>query len=119
MPLSTLWRYAVPPLMLIASNVFMTTAWYWHLRFKMTPLLVVIPISWGLALFEYCLAVPANRLGSAVYTPAQLKTIQEVVTLAVFAAFSALYLHEALSWRHALGFSLIALGAWAIFTANT
>ena len=77
--------YVFPILLLIGSNAFMTTAWYWHLRFKEVPLWQVILISWGLAFFEYCLAVPANRYGSAAYSPAQLKTIQEVVTLSVFA----------------------------------
>lgn len=101
--------------LLIASNVFMTTAWYWHLRFKDMPILTVIAISWGLALVEYCLAVPANRLGSAVYSPAQLKTIQEVVTLLVFMGFSALYLGQNPSWNTALGFGLIALGAAIVF----
>ena len=78
-----------PIALLVASNVFMTTAWYWHLKFKATPLMLVILVSWGLAFFEYCLAVPANRFGSEVYSPAQLKTIQEVITLVVFAGFSA------------------------------
>ena len=80
--------YLFPVVLLIGSNAFMTTAWYWHLRFKEVPLWQVILISWGLAFFEYCLAVPANRYGSAVYTAAQLKTIQEVVTLVIFGVFS-------------------------------
>ena len=92
MPLSS---YLMPVALLIGSNVFMTTAWYWHLRYKEVPLLSVILISWGLALFEYCLAVPANRYGSAVYSAAQLKTMQEVITLAVFAIFSIVYLKRA------------------------
>jgi uncharacterized protein (DUF486 family) len=103
--------------MLIGSNLIMTTAWYWHLRFKETPLFVVILISWGLAFFEYCLAVPANRWGSAVYTPAQLKTIQEVITLMVFAAFSVLYLKQPMTWNYGIGFALIALGAFFVFRA--
>jgi uncharacterized protein len=107
--------YVLPILMLLGSNVFMTAAWYWHLRFKEVPLLSVIFLSWGLAFIEYCLAVPANRWGSAVYTAAQLKTIQEVVTLAVFAAFSVLYLHQAITWNHAVGFALIAAGAFFVF----
>jgi hypothetical protein len=107
--------YLLPILMLIGSNVFMTTAWYWHLRFKEVPLFGVILLSWGLALFEYCLAVPANRWGSAVYSAAQLKTIQEVVTLTVFAVFSVVYLHQALNWNHAVGFALIAAGAFFVF----
>lgn len=107
----------VPILMLVVSNVFMTTAWYWHLKFKATPILLVILISWSLALIEYCLAVPANRIGSAVYSPAQLKTIQEVITLVVFVVFSALYLRQPVSWNHLAGFALIAGGAALIFRA--
>ena len=101
--------------MLIGSNVFMTTAWYWHLRFKEVPLFSVILISWGLAFFEYCLAVPANRYGSAVYDPAQLKTMQEVITLLVFAVFSTVYLKDPLTWSQGFGFALIAAGAFFVF----
>jgi len=111
----TLSTYLLPIALLIGSNVFMTTAWYWHLRFKEVPILHVILISWGLALIEYCLAVPANRLGSGVYSPAQLKTIQEVVTLVIFAGFSTLYLKEAFTWSQGIGFAFIALGAFFIF----
>ena len=111
----TFFPYALPVAMLIGSNVFMTTAWYWHLRYREVPLHWVILISWGLAFVEYCLAVPANRYGYSVYDPAQLKTIQEVVTLSVFAVFSALYLKEALTWSQGFGFSLIALGAFFVF----
>ena len=107
--------HVLPILMLIASNVFMTFAWYGHLKFKSVALPLVILVSWGIALFEYCLAVPANRLGSAVYTTAQLKTLQEVITLVVFAGFSVLYLKEPLGWNHGLGFALIAAGAFLIF----
>jgi len=105
----------LPILMLFASNVFMTFAWYGHLKFKESPLPLVIMVSWGIAFFEYWLAVPANRWGSAVYTAAQLKTMQEVITLVVFAGFSVLYLKEPLAWNHALGFLLIAVGAFLIF----
>jgi len=105
----------LPILMLFASNVFMTFAWYGHLKFKESPLPLVIMASWGIAFFEYWLAVPANRWGSAVYSPAQLKTMQEVITLVVFACFSVLYLKEPLGWNHALGFALIAAGAFLIF----
>src|SRR6185295_16315103 len=105
----------LPILMLFASNVFMTFAWYGHLKFKESPLALVVLASWGIAFFEYWLAVPANRWGSAVYSAAQLKTIQEVITLVVFAAFSVLYLKEPLGWNHALGFACIALGAFFIF----
>ncbi|NMM43023.1 DMT family protein [Rhodospirillaceae bacterium KN72] len=113
-----LWRFIAPPLMLVASNVFMTTAWYGHLKFKSTPLLLAIVISWGIAFFEYCLAVPANRLGSSVYSTVQLKTMQEVITLCVFAGFSMLYLGEVFTWRYAVGFALIALGAAFVFYGN-
>ncbi len=109
--------YLTPILMLIGSNVFMTTAWYWHLRYKEVPLFSVILISWALAFMEYCLAVPANRFGSAVYSAAQLKTIQEVVTLTIFAIFSIVYLKQGLTWNHVAGFALIASGAFFIFRA--
>jgi len=109
------WSYLVPIVMLVGSNVFMTTAWYWHLRYKEVPLISVILISWALAFIEYCLAVPANRYGSAVYNPAQLKTIQEVITLLVFAGFSYAYLKEPLTWSQGFGFVLIAAGAYFVF----
>ena len=112
-PLSS--PYVLPILMLFGSNIFMTTAWYWHLRFKEVPLFAVILASWLMALVEYCLAVPANRWGSAVYTAAQLKTMQEVITLLVFAAFSVIYLQQSLNWNHAVGFALIAGGAFFVF----
>ena len=101
--------------LLVASNVFMTFAWYGHLKDRSTALGWVILISWGIAFFEYCLMVPANRIGYTVFNAAQLKTIQEVITLAVFAVFSVLYLKEPLGWNHALGFGFIALGAFFIF----
>lgn len=104
-----------PILLLCASNVFMTLAWYGHLKFKSAPLALVIAASWGIALIEYCLAVPANRFGHAVYSAAQLKTIQEVVTLTVFCGFSVLYLKEPITLNHAIGFALIAAGAAFIF----
>jgi uncharacterized protein len=110
--------YATPVLALLVSNVFMTLAWYGHLNFKSTPLWLVVLASWGIAFFEYCIAVPANRYGHAVYSAAELKTIQEVVTLIVFAGFSALYLKEPLGWAHAAGFTLIAAGAALIFSAR-
>lgn len=105
----------LPIVLLVASNVFMTTAWYWHLRFTDRPLLLVILISWGIALFEYCLAVPANRIGVQAYSPSQLKTIQEVVTLSVFVVFSSTYLKEPLTVNHLVGFALIAAGAFFVF----
>jgi uncharacterized protein (DUF486 family) len=101
--------------LLVASNLFMTFAWYGHLKYKAAPILVVILVSWGIAFFEYLLQVPANRIGHGTFSAAELKTIQEVITLAVFAAFSVLYLGEALRWTHLVGFSLIAAGAAVIF----
>jgi uncharacterized protein (DUF486 family) len=112
MPLSA---SLTPILLLCCSNVFMTFAWYGHLKFKSSPLALAILASWGIAFAEYCLAVPANRFGSAVYTTAQLKTMQEVITLVVFAGFSVLYLKESLNWNHAVGFALIAAGAFFVF----
>ena len=107
--------YVLPIVMLIASNVFMTFAWYGHLKYTSSPLWVVVPISWGIAFFEYWLAVPANRIGHEVYSAAQLKTMQEVITLIVFAGFSVFFLKESLSWNHLAGFTLIAAGAALIF----
>lgn len=104
-----------PIIMLCASNVFMTFAWYGHLKFKQSALVTVILVSWGIAFFEYCLAVPANRLGSQYYTAAQLKTIQEVITLLVFSGFSVFFLKESLTINHAIGFALIVIGAAFVF----
>lgn len=101
--------------LLIASNVFMTFAWYGHLKYRAAPLITVILVSWGIAFFEYVLQVPANRIGYGTFNAAQLKTIQEVITLSVFAIFSVTYLKEPLSWNHAIGFGLIAAGAFFIF----
>ena len=109
------WPYMAPWLMLLASNVFMTFAWYWHLKFKQAPIAGVILISWLIAGFEYAIAVPANRMGAAVYSPTQLKTIQEAVTLIVFVAFSALYLGESLRLSTVMGFMLIFAGAALVF----
>ncbi len=105
----------VPVLLLVCSNVFMTFAWYGHLKFKTTPLWIAVMASWGLAFVEYWFAVPANRIGSAVYSTAELKTIQEAITLLVFAGFSTWYLKEPLGWNHAVGFSLIVAGAFFVF----
>ena len=107
--------YLLPILLLLGSNVFMTTAWYWHLRYKEVPLFSVILFSWALAFIEYCLAVPANRYGSAVYSAAQLKTMQEVITFIVFAGFSFVYLKEPITWSQGFGFALIAAGAFFVF----
>jgi len=101
--------------LLIFSNVFMTFAWYGHLKYKASPLIIVILVSWVIAFFEYCLQVPANRYGHGYFSAAELKTIQEVITLTVFAGFSILYLGEPLRWQHGVGFSLIALGAFFVF----
>jgi len=101
--------------LLLLSNLFMTFAWYGHLKFPDRPLWLVILASWGIAFFEYCLAVPANRFGHQVYTAAELKTMQEVITLLVFAVFSVFWLKEALTWNHAVGFAFIAAGAFFIF----
>jgi uncharacterized protein len=108
-------RYLLPILLLVGSNVFMTLAWYGHLRFKQVPLAGVIVASWLIAFVGYCMAVPANRAGSAVYSTAQLKTIQEVVTLLVFAGFSVVYLKEPMTWNYAVGFALVAAGAFFVF----
>jgi uncharacterized protein len=108
----------LPVLLLIASNVFMTLAWYGHLKFKTAPLVTVILVSWAIAFVEYCLAVPANRMGHGHYSAAELKTIQEVITLVIFAGFSVLFLKEPLTWNHAIGFGLICAGAWFVFQAK-
>jgi uncharacterized protein (DUF486 family) len=105
----------LPILMLLCSNVFMTFAWYGHLKFKDRPLWAVIGVSWGIAFFEYCLAVPANRWGSGVYSAAELKAIQEVITLTVFVVFSFLYLGQKVTLVQGAGFALIALGAFLVF----
>ena len=104
-----------PVVLLLASNVFMTIAWYGHLRYPQAPLGIVILASWGIALVEYCLAVPANRIGARVYAPAELKAMQEVITLLVFAVFSVAYLGERPTLNHLSGFALIAAGAWFVF----
>jgi len=101
--------------LLIASNIFMTFAWYGHLKYKAAPLIAVILISWGIAFFEYVLQVPANRIGHGYYSAAELKTIQEVITLVVFGIFSVVYLREPLAWNHLVGFGLIAAGAFFVF----
>jgi len=101
--------------LLLASNIFMTFAWYGHLKFKESALVTVILVSWGIAFFEYCLMVPANRIGHSHFSAAELKTIQEVITLSVFAVFSVLYLKEPLTWNHLVGFAFIATGAFFVF----
>jgi uncharacterized protein (DUF486 family) len=101
--------------LLLASNIFMTFAWYGHLKYKETALITVILVSWGIAFFEYMLMVPANRIGHGHFSAAELKTIQEVITLSVFAVFSVYYLKEPLMWNHLVGFAFIAAGAFFIF----
>ena len=101
--------------LLLVSNIFMTFAWFGHLKYKAAPLLVVVMVSWGIAFFEYLLQVPANRIGHGHFSAAELKTIQEVITLTVFAGFSVLYLKEPLQWNHLIGFAFIAAGAFFIF----
>jgi len=109
-----MWFWTI--LLLFASNVFMTFAWYGHLKYKQTALLLAILVSWLIAFFEYCLQVPANRIGSnAGLSGAQLKTIQEVITLVVFSGFSVLYLREPLKWNYLVGFVLILAGAVMVF----
>lgn len=108
-------RYALPVLFLVASNVFMTFAWYGHLKFKSAPLWIVIVASWAIAFFEYCLQVPANRMGHGTFSAAELKTIQEIITLIVFSVFSVLYLKEEFKWNYLVGFALIILAAFFIF----
>ncbi len=109
--------HVAPVLLLIVSNVFMTFAWYGHLKVDSRPLWALVLISWGIAFFEYWFAVPANRIGHQVYSAAELKTMQEVITLIVFAAFSVLWLGEKLTWNHAVGFAFIAAGAFFVFKA--
>ena len=106
----------LPVLLLFVSNIFMTFAWYGHLKHANRPLVIAILASWAIAFFEYCLAVPANRIGYGVYSAVELKTIQEVITLSVFVIFSWAYLKEPVTWNHIVGFAFIATGAWFIFT---
>jgi uncharacterized protein (DUF486 family) len=105
----------IPIILLTLSNVFMTFAWYGHLKFRNYPLWMVILTSWGIAFFEYCLQVPANRIGYSYFNGAQLKVIQEVITLVVFSAFSILYLKEELRWNYIVGFILILLAVFVVF----
>ena len=102
-------------ILLTISNIFMTFAWYGHLKHRQAPLWGVILVSWGIAFFEYCFQVPANRIGSYSFTTAQLKIIQEVITLVVFSFFSVLYLKEPFRWNYAVGFSLIVVAVFVIF----
>lgn len=110
--------YITPVLLLVVSNVFMTFAWYYHLKIPHMALWLAILFSWGIALIEYCFAVPANRMGAQHYSLAELKTIQEVITLIVFAAVAYFVFGEKLTLMHGAGFALIALGAGLVFYAN-
>ncbi len=104
--------WILPIVLLCTSNIFMTFAWYGQLKFPNTSLWLVIPVSWSIAFFEYCFAVPANRIGHTVYSAVQLKTMQEVITLAVFGVFSVIYLGEQLRWNHAVSFVFLVLAAY-------
>ena len=108
-------RQLLPVLLLTISNIFMTFAWYGHLKFKSSALWIVILVSWGIALLEYCFQVPANRIGHEYFTAAQLKTMQEVITLVVFSIFSIFYLKEDFQWNYLVGFGLIILAVFFIF----
>jgi uncharacterized protein len=107
--------YLAPIGLLVVSNIFMTFAWYGHLGDMSRPLWLAVLIAWGIAFFEYCLAVPANRIGYGVYSAAELKTLQEVITLVIFAGFAVFWLGEKLTVNHLVGFGLIAAGAFFIF----
>lgn len=102
-------------LLLTVSNVFMTAAWYGHLKYKSSPLWIAVFVSWLIAFVEYCFQVPANRIGSYQFSTAQLKTIQEVITLVVFCVFSVLYLKEGLKWNYLVGFAMMAGAVFFIF----
>ena len=107
-----MWK---PIILLCASNLFMTMAWYGHLKFKNKALWLVILASWGIAFFEYCLQVPANRIGSGYFTVTQLKVMQEVITLSVFTGFSVLYFKETFKWNHLAGFLCLVAAVFFIF----
>ena len=110
-----MYRQFLPIFLLTISNVFMTFAWYGHLKYKNAALWAVILISWGIAFLEYCFQVPANRIGHEYFSAAQLKTIQEVITLIVFSVFSVLYLKEEFKWNYLVGFFFIILAVFFIF----
>jgi len=101
--------------LLTVSNIFMTFAWYGHLKYRDVPLYKVVLVSWLIAFFEYCFQVPANRIGSYEFSVAQLKVIQEVITLVVFSAFSLMYLKQPIRWNHVAGFALIVGAVGLIF----
>jgi uncharacterized protein (DUF486 family) len=101
--------------LLTVSNIFMTFAWYGHLKYREVPMVKVIFISWGIAFLEYCFQVPANRIGSYEFSAAQLKTIQEVITLVVFSVFSVFYLRQPIRWNHVVGFGMMVAAVGVIF----
>ena len=101
--------------LLTISNVFMTFAWYGHLRFKESPLWLAIVVSWMIAFAEYCFQVPANRIGSYQFSTAQLKTIQEVITLIIFSLFSVAYLREQFRWNYVVAFAFIVCAVFFVF----
>ena len=108
-------RPLLPVLLLTISNIFMTFAWYGHLKYKGSALWIVILVSWGIAFLEYCFQVPANRIGHEFFSAAQLKTLQEVITLIVFSVFSIFYLKEEFQWNYLVGFAFIILAVFFIF----
>ena len=105
----------LPIFLLTLSNIFMTFAWYGHLKFKSLPIAITIFASWGIAFFEYCLMIPANRIGHTYFTATQLKVIQEVITLIIFSIFSVIYLREKFKWNYLVGFIFILLAVFFVF----
>ena len=108
-------KYLLPVGLLTLANVFMMFAWYGHLKFKSAPIWIVVIVSWLIAFVEYCFQVPANRIGSQTFTTAELKTMQEAITLIVFCAFSVLYLKEELKWNYIVGFAFMVIAVFFVF----
>ncbi len=108
-------KYLLPVGLLTLANVFMMFAWYGHLKFKSAPIWIVVIVSWLIAFVEYCFQVPANRIGSQTFTTAELKTMQEAITLVVFCAFSVLYLKEELKWNYIVGFAFMVIAVFFVF----
>lgn len=108
-------KQIIPIILLTISNIFMTFAWYGHLKYKSSPLFIVVLISWLIAFVEYCFQVPANRIGHEFFSAAQLKTLQEVITLVVFSIFSVFYLKEEFKWNYLVGFVFIVIAVFFIF----
>lgn len=108
-------KYAAPVILLTIANVFMMFAWYGHLKFKNASMLAIIVVSWLIAFIEYCFQVPANRMGSQTFTTAELKTMQEAITLVVFCMFSVTYLKEELRWNYLVGFAFMVLAVFFVF----